>query len=375
VKTLVSFSYVEEFTRVFFYWKNMIEHYTTTEQYMPTMADIPRKHMEVLVADMLAGKIDEGVMEYLLTRFTPDILTTDQLAGCVDGIVNSAAYLIDAEYYDEPVVVPVGTGGDMQSTVNITTMAGFVMAASGECKVALYGNKKASGKFGKMDLLESIGVSIDIDPDAIHENFAECNIAPVYARRAFPNAGNVKGVRDHIGRPTLFNTAFPIASPIIGENVRMFVGVSDPKSMESMARISAKRGTQKSVFVHGVEERIDEVSPGETNFVFQNQDTIDTKTINIRELLQLPEIDFKHLQADKSDEFVSLFLRTLDPDEGDAQLSAIRTIVAANAAVGLFLSGNGEKGIEEELQSLYIHAMDIILSGNAQNTLETLIHT
>src|ERR1700704_74326 len=92
-----------------------------------------RQHMTSLISDMLSGiytikKIVELFIEYPLEK-----LSSEQLSGCLDGVITNAAFHIDSSAYDKSLVIPAGTGGDMQSTVNITTMAGFVMAASESC--------------------------------------------------------------------------------------------------------------------------------------------------------------------------------------------------------------------------------------------------
>jgi anthranilate phosphoribosyltransferase len=326
---------------------------------------ITAEQMQILIANMFGGIYDTETVYKILTSLTPESLTSEQLAGVVNGIVESAAYKVRADQFTKPVIVPVGTGGDMRSTVNVTTMAGFVMAASGECNVALYGNKKSSGNFGKMDLLESAGIPIELSEDQIHEELHEHNIVPVYARTAYPGARHVAEARSQIKRSTIFNIAFPIAAPVVGQDVRMLIGSARDETLASMAEISASRGVQRSIFVRDTENGMDEVSLDTTRFVVIGKNGIEDKSINVGSLLQEEIVPLQDLQACGPEEFVSVFQQTLDPRVSNTRIEGVRRIVAANAACGLYLAQEHSNGFEEHFPEYYTQAMELIKNGDA----------
>lgn len=328
------------------------------------MEKTTRQDMNNLVQRMFAGNMETSAMIQELKAHPVGELSTQQLVGCVDGIVGSAAYRIQTSEYNLPVVVPAGTGGDGVSTVNITTMAGFVMAASGDCIVPLYGNGKATGKCGKMDVLRALGIPVELTKQQVQKLLKRMGIAPVFAPMVYPGAGgNVKAARVAIGQPTFFNIAMPLSAPIEG-NVRLLLGVADESKMTPMGDILAARRTAKAVLVHNRTNRMDEVSFGENRV-----DIVAGKrrrsVIFHTEEFGIESAALRMLQAGTSEEFARLFQEVLNPQFSSPQLDAIRRVVAMNAACGLYAAQGGMRKFEKEFPKLYERALEILKSGKA----------
>lgn len=338
-----------------------------------SVESIPPDEVGSVVSGMLRGCYDTDTVERILTGLVPENMTTAQLAACVDGIVSTAEYQINTDEFDMPIIVPVGTGGDMQSTVNITTMAGMVMAASGECGVALYGNKSSSGKFGKMDLLESVGIPIVLDEEEISEGIRRNGIAPVYARAAYPGARHVAEARSRIPRSTLFNIAFPISAPVVGRDVRMLVGSAKDETLRSMADISAARGVGRGVFVRDAEYGLDEVSLSNTHIVVVGSQGVEEHQMHVGRALDEEMVGIEMLQACDPKEFVEVFERVIDPQYDDARTEAVRKVVAANAACGLYLANDHVNGFKDYLPAYYRQARRLLQNGDVYNKVCELI--
>jgi anthranilate phosphoribosyltransferase len=146
-----------------------------------------------------------------------------------------------------PVTDLVGTGGDGADTVNISTMAAIVAAAAGVPTVK-HGNRAASSACGAADVLEALGVVIDLPPDASEALFAETGIAFLFASQYHPSFRHAGPVRRDLGIPTVFNYLGPLTNP--ARPTSLAIGVADPAMAPVLAGVLAQRGNSALVF-HG----------------------------------------------------------------------------------------------------------------------------
>ncbi|MFN2539740.1 MAG: anthranilate phosphoribosyltransferase, partial [Mycobacteriales bacterium] len=167
--------------------------------------------------------------------------TPEEVAGFVDTMLGFAA----------PVAVPVrvvdtcGTGGDRAHTVNISTMAALVVAGAG-APVAKHGNRAASSQCGSADVLEALGVKVDLRPSAIADCLAGAGIAFCFAPVFHPAMRHTAVPRRDLGVPTVFNLLGPLTNPT--RPAAQAVGVSDERLAPVMAGVLATRGTDALVF-------------------------------------------------------------------------------------------------------------------------------
>src|SRR5437870_7602674 len=150
-----------------------------------------------------------------------------------------------------------GTGGDRSGTFNISTVAAIVAAAAG-ARVAKHGNRAASSACGSADVLEALGVKIDLGPDGVARCVEEACVGLMCAPRCHPAMRRAGPVRREIGIRAVFNVLGPLANPA-GVR-RMLLGVPSPALGEKIARVLSELGTEHALVVHG-EDGLDEISP------------------------------------------------------------------------------------------------------------------
>src|SRR5213593_952455 len=149
-----------------------------------------------------------------------------------------------------------GTGGDKIKTFNVSTTSAFVVAAAG-IPVAKHGNRSFTSKCGSADLLERLGVNLEMDPEKVERSIEEVGIGFMYAPNFHPAMKNVAPVRREIGVRTVFNILGPLTNPA-GANAQL-IGVCDLDLLEPMARSALALGARSVMTVHGL-DGIDEIS-------------------------------------------------------------------------------------------------------------------
>jgi anthranilate phosphoribosyltransferase len=176
--------------------------------------------------------------------------TAQEMSGLAASMLEHATPLTIAG----PVTDLVGTGGDGAHTVNVSTMGTIVAAAAG-VRMVKHGNRAASSACGAADVLEALGVVIDLPPSATEALFAETGVAFLFAAKYHPSLRHAGPVRSELGVPTAFNYLGPLTNPARPSSLA--VGVADPRMGPVLAGVYAERGNTALVF-HG--EGLDELT-------------------------------------------------------------------------------------------------------------------
>jgi anthranilate phosphoribosyltransferase len=253
----------------------------------------------------------------------------------------------------------VGTGGDGSHTFNISTCSMFVVAAAG-AKVSKHGGRSVSSKSGSADVLESLGVQINLPPDQIAACLKEVGIGFMFAPNHHPAMKNVAPVRKELGVRTLFNILGPLTNPAGAPNILM--GVFHPDLVGIQVRALERLGAEHALVVYG-QDGLDEVSLGAATLVGE------LKNGKITEYNIHPE-DFgfamssnRALRVETPEQSRDMLQGVLDNQEGPA-----RDIVVFNSAVALY-AANVVKSIEAGLAP----ARAAIADGAAKAKLQQLI--
>ena len=224
----------------------------------------------------------------------------------------------------------VGTGGDKSHSVNISTMAAFVVAGAG-VPVCKHGNRAASSQCGTADVLEALGVRLELEPADVARCVQEAGMGFCFAQKFHPAFRHAGPTRKEIGVPTVFNLLGPMANPA---NVSfMVVGVGDPRAAEKMARAIASRGVERAWIVHG-HGGLDELSlSGPCSVVEIRNNVLSDFTVNAADL-GLHVADVTAVRGGDPAHNAQVVINTFN-----GQLGPVRDIVVLNAAAGLTVAG------------------------------------
>jgi anthranilate phosphoribosyltransferase len=253
----------------------------------------------------------------------------------------------------------VGTGGDGSQTFNISTASMFVVAAAGG-KVAKHGNRGVSSKSGSADVLEALGVNIDLQPDQVAASIAETGMGFMFAPNHHPAMKNIAAVRRELGVRTIFNILGPLTNPADAPNQLM--GVFHPDLVGIQVRVMQRLGAKHVLVVYG-KDGMDEVSLGAATLVGELKDG------EIREYEIHPEdfgmqmVSNRSLKVENAEESKTMLLGALSNEPGVA-----REIVALNAGTALY-SANVAASIADGIQL----AREAIASGRARAKVDELV--
>lgn len=215
---------------------------------------------------VMAGDATPAQMAALLVGLRVKGETTDEVAGAADAM-RGAMVRLSVERPDE-LVDTCGTGGGAIGTFNISTAAALLAAGCG-VRIAKHGNRSFTSQCGSADVLEALGVRIDVSPDVMERTLRVAGIVFMFAPLMHPAMKHVGPVRRELSIPTVMNIVGPLANPASAG--RQVVGVADARRVPLIAGALRALGTVHALVVHG-EPGMDEVSPLGTTHVVEIED-------------------------------------------------------------------------------------------------------
>ena len=253
----------------------------------------------------------------------------------------------------------VGTGGDGAGTFNISTCATFVAAAAG-ARVSKHGGRSVSSKSGSADVMEALGVHINLKPEQIAQCIDEIGIGFMFAPNHHPAMKNVAPVRKELGVRTLFNILWPLTNPAGAPNILM--GVFHPDLVGIQVRALQRLGAEHALVVYG-RDGMDEISLGAATLVGELKNGEITEYEVHPEDFGLAMASNRALKVETPDQSRDLLLGVLKGETG-----AARDIVCLNAGVALYAANVAATMLEGIAQ-----ARAAIDSGAALAKLEQLV--
>ena len=261
--------------------------------------------------------------------------------------------------HDKDVLEIVGTGGDGSNSFNISTTSSIVIAAAG-IPVAKHGNRAASSKCGAADVLEVLGVKINIPPEKSTELLNKIGICFLFAQNYHIAMKYVAPIRKELGIRTVFNILGPLSNPA-GANIEL-MGVYDKALVEPLARVLNNLGVKRALVVYG-EDKLDEISISADTVVCEiNDGKFDSYVIN-PEQFGLERCNKEDLVGGAPEENAKITLAILNGEKGPR-----RNAVVLNAGAAIYLGGKAESILE----GIRL-AEEIIDSGRAKKKLEEFI--
>jgi anthranilate phosphoribosyltransferase len=276
--------------------------------------------------------------------------TVDEL----DGLSRTALEMAQPVAATVAVIDTCGTGGDRSGTFNISTLGAIVVAGAG-VPVAKHGNRAASSHCGSADLLEALGVRIDLGPEGVERCLADVGIGFMFAPVFHPAAAYAAGIRRELRVPTVFNFLGPLTNP--ARPVAQVVGVSDARMVPLLAEVLARRGIRAMVF-RG-DDGLDELTTTGSSVVHD----VESGRVAVGALdpsaLGLAQAVPEDLIGGDAATNAEIARRVLGREAGPH-----RDVVLLNAAAALLVAGKAST-MEEGL----IEAAESIDSGAAERTL------
>ena len=310
-----------------------IEH---REIFHDEMLDLMRQIMSGQVSNVMIAAILVGlrVKKETIGEITAAAQVMRELATRVH--VKDTRHLVDV----------VGTGGDSANTFNISTASTFVCAAAG-ARVAKHGNRAVSSRSGSADVMEALGVNINLTPEQIGRCVDEVGIGFMFAPAHHAATRHATPVRRELGVRTIFNILGPLTNPALAPNQLM--GVFHPDLVGIQVRVLQRLGSNHAMAVHGA-EGLDEISISGATYVGELKDG-QVKEYSVHpDRFGLPVHDIRSLKVGTVEESRAMVLSALENKPG-----AARDIVALNAGAAIYVAGKAdsfEDGVELSMEQM-----------------------
>jgi anthranilate phosphoribosyltransferase len=320
--------------------------------------DLTRDEAREAFAHVMSGEATDAQIGGLLVGLAAKGTTVEELVGAAT-VMREKAVPIDCDNSAGVIIDTCGTGGDVRGTFNISTAAAIIVAAAG-VRVVKHGNRSASSKSGSADVLERMGVKLDLSPEQLKGCLDAAGICFAFARYHHPAMKFVANARTSLGIPTIFNVLGPLTNPARAKH--QLLGVFSAELTDRLAAVLQALGSERAWVVHAV-DGLDELSTiGPTRVSELRDGHITTWTLDPAKLgLQYSRLS--DLQVSGVEEAADMLRMVMRGTSGP-----MRDIALLNAAAGLVIAGKSG-----DLKEGLVAAADAVDSGRAGRTLDALV--
>jgi len=306
---------------------------------------------------IMKGEATPSQIAAFITALAMKGETVDEITGCAQKMREHA---INIHPQQTNLVDTCGTGGDVSGTFNISTVAAFVVAGAG-VPVAKHGNRSVSSKCGSADVLEALGVKIDLEPKKVEDCINEIGIGFIFAPNFHKAMKFAMPARREIGIRTVFNILGPLTNPA-GASAQV-LGVFNSDLTEMLAKVLKNLGTKHALVVHGL-DGLDEMSiSGKTKVSELKDNKIKTFELSPKDV-GLAKGEKDELLGGNANENSAVALEILNGKEKGTK----RNMVLLNAGAAIYVGGSA-KNLKDGIKL----AREAIDSGQAYKKLEELI--
>jgi len=294
------------------------------------MANKDSKELSVkdFMQSLMSGVLSDDIIESYVLALNEKGLTSENIFDAAT-VMRQFAKQVDIQ--DKTYLVDTcGTGGDGIQTFNVSTLSAIVAASAG-VKVAKHGGRSVSSKCGSADVLEALGVNVNLTPEKVASLVNDIGIAFMFAPNFHPAMRYAAPVRKKLGVRTIFNVLGPLANP--ASATHQVLGVYEASFTETMAEVLSQLGSEHVMVVHG-EDGMDEISiSSETRISELKNKSITTFTIKPTDF-GLNMADLKTIQVENVDASKAMMLDVLEGHQGPH-----RDITLLNAGAAIYVSG------------------------------------
>ena len=293
---------------------------------------------EEVMNEIMSGKATAVQMSSYLTALSMKGETIEEITGSAAGMRANCIKLL----HNMEVLEIVGTGGDNSNSFNISTASAIVIAAGGVA-VAKHGNRAASSKCGAADVLEELGININISPEKSRRILSKINICFLFAQNYHIAMKYVAPVRKELGIRTVFNILGPLSNPA-GANIEL-MGVYDESLIEPLAKVMQNLGVKRGMVVYGT-DKIDEISMSSETKVCEilDKENLKSYTISPKDF-GYDFCDKKELEGGSVKENAEIIRNIFNLKDNGAK----RKAVCMNAGAGFYIAKK-VKNIKEGVQ-------------------------
>jgi anthranilate phosphoribosyltransferase len=328
-----------------------------TLQYLIDGKELPEAEMVQIMRAIMGGELPGPMVAALLVALRSKKETPTEIAAAAT-VMRDFATAVNVKDKTHLVDV-VGTGGDGAHTFNISTASMFVASAAG-AKIAKHGNRSVSSKSGSADVLEALGVKLNLSAAAVSQCIEQLGIGFMFAPNHHPAMKNVVPVRKDLGVRTIFNILGPLTNPAKAPNILM--GVFHPELVATQAKVLQLMGAEHALVVHG-NDGLDEITLSGPTIVAE----LRNGQINEYEIkpsdFGIANASMENLKVADAQESKAIILNIMNNQSGPA-----RDVVCLNAGATLY-AANVSKSIAEGVQL----ASSTITSGKAKQKLEAFV--
>ncbi|MGB8858529.1 MAG: anthranilate phosphoribosyltransferase [Ilumatobacteraceae bacterium] len=320
--------------------------------------DLPAAHARAAMATILSGEATAAQLIGFVVALKAKGETPEEISGLLDAVLEAATLVPLSPELQATAVDIVGTGGDRSHSINVSTMAAIVTAGAG-VPVCKHGARAASSQCGTADVLEALGVAVELSPEGVVHCVETAGIGFCLAPRYHPAFRFAAPSRREIGIPTVFNMLGPMANP--GRVKRQLIGVANPGVAERMLASLRLHGSHRAWVVHG--NGLDELTTTGTSTVLAlDDDNVRSFTVDPLALGLAPAI-MDELVGGTPEVNANVVRRVMGGEHG-----AHRNIVVLNAAAALVVAG-----VADSIEAGLILACEAIDSGAAAATLARFV--
>ena len=286
--------------------------------------DLQKDESKCLFSNIMEGKIEDENLKKILVNLSEKGETVEEITGGAE-VLREKSLKVNIE---GDVIDTCGTGGDGKNTINISTAVALVLASMGH-KVAKHGNKSVSSKSGSADLLEKLGIDINLKPLEVEKSMIENNFAFMFAPNFHSAMKNVAKVRKDLKKRTIFNLLGPLCNPA---NVnRQCIGVFSNDILEKYVKVLKNLKIKKAWVYHSY-DGLDEISIFKKTKVYElNNQKITSFEIDPTEYIN-KKYNFEDVVGNDAEYNSKKILDLFNGDEG-----ALLEIVSLNTAAGLIV--------------------------------------
>ena len=324
--------------------------------------DLSHADMLVLMQQVMSGELTPAQIAGFVIALRQKGESVDEISAAATVMrslstkvaINDTSHLIDT----------CGTGGDSIQTFNVSTASAFVAAAAG-AKVAKHGGRSVSSTCGSADVLEALGVNVNLTPEQVAKCVDEIGIGFMFAPNHHSAMKHAAPVRRELGVRTMFNLLGPLTNPANAK--RQVMGVFDKNLTSKLAKVLQNLGSEHVLVVHGA-DGMDEISFTGDTFVAELKDgKISEYTLNPAQFgLKIHAL--KSIRVENAEQSKAMILDVLNGKTNVGKTSAARDIVLLNAGAAIYVAG-----LQASIHAGIAQAAQVIDSGAAKEKLAQLI--